>query len=73
MNSNPTQCEVILGELTRGGWRSMPALSAASGSFNVHSRIAELRRKGVRIECRVEHRPGTAQGKVSWYRLQSPV
>ena len=69
MNSNPSQSAVILDILTtlRGRWVSMPDLATASGGYAVHSRIAELRRRGHVIENQVEHRP---DGKrVSRYRL----
>lgn len=42
-----------------------------SGAYAVHSRIAELRRRGHRIENRIEQRDdGT---RLSWYRLVEEV
>jgi hypothetical protein len=69
VNSNPSQSSVILDILTtlRGRWVSMPDLVEASKGYAVHSRIAELRRRGHVIENQVERR---ADGKrVSRYRL----
>jgi len=42
-----SQCEAILAELQRanGEWVAMPHLASISGSYNVHSRIDELRSK----------------------------
>jgi len=69
VNSNPSQSSVILQILTtlRGRWVSMPDLVTASGGYSVHSRIAELRRRGHVIENQVEQRPGGK--RVSRYRL----
>ncbi len=54
-NSDPTQAELILARLrkTPGQDVPMPELYAVSGAFAVHSRVAELRAQGYRIECRV--------------------
>jgi hypothetical protein len=43
-----TQCELILARLekARGRWVMMPELSRVSGSYVVHSRIADLRAQG---------------------------
>ena len=63
-----SQCGVILDLLNTvpGGWVAMPILALKSGSYNVHSRIADLRKRGHRIEHKNEH-----AGKVvkSFYRL----
>lgn len=69
MNSNPSQSAVILDILTtlRGRWVSMLDLATASGGYAVHSRIAELRRRGHVIENQVGQRPGGK--RVSRYRL----
>jgi hypothetical protein len=63
-----TQCAAILEALAanRGRWVPMPELVATSGSFNVHSRIADLRKRGHVIEQR-NARHGTAVH--SFYRL----
>lgn len=47
-----SQCEKILGRLQRtpGEWVPMPALVRLSGGFAVHSRIADLRQRGYRID-----------------------
>jgi hypothetical protein len=51
-----SQCDKILGCLreNRGKWVAMPDLVLASDSFNVHSRISELRDRGHTIEHREE-------------------
>lgn len=70
MNSNPTQSQVILSVLraSAGFWVPMPILAAKSGAYAVHSRVSELRRKGHRIQNRVErHKDGT---RVSAYRME---
>lgn len=66
----PTQADIILEVLQkRGGWVGMPRLARASGSWNVHSRIAQLRtERGLTIENKVERRPGT-RANLSFYRL----
>jgi hypothetical protein len=55
-NAGLSQNEIIAQRLTekRGEWVSMPDLSAASGSYVVHSRISDLRKKGLQIESRTE-------------------
>lgn len=60
MNHHPSataglsQCDIILAALQRaaGRWVDLPALHAASGSMAVHSRIADLRARGLRIDQR---------------------
>ena len=47
-----TQNERILFALESGEWVAMPELCRASGSFNVHSRISDLRKQGHNIEHR---------------------
>lgn len=49
-----SQCEIILAELQRhaGAWVSLPELAQLSGSHAVHSRISDLRGRGVEIEHR---------------------
>lgn len=66
-----SQCDRILEELVQhhGEWVPMPRLSEISSSLNVHSRIADLRKRGHIIEVRVEgQRP-----RKSSYRLVSPI
>ena len=45
-----TQCDLILDRLqeTPGEWVAMPALVRVSGSYVIHSRIADLRARGHR-------------------------
>lgn len=63
-----SQANAILGALVehRGSWVAMPLLARLSGSLNVHSRIADLRRRGEQIEHRNER-----DGRVvrSFYRV----
>lgn len=70
-NQHPTQATLILDHLKSrpGEWVDMPALYAVSGAFAVHSRVAELRADGHRIECRVLG----ARPRRSQYRLLSPT
>jgi hypothetical protein len=51
-----SQGEKIETRLTekRGQWVPMPELSQLSGSYVVHSRISDLRKKGLQIESRTE-------------------
>lgn len=66
-NSEPTQAELILARLRRtpGQDVPMPELAAVSGAYAVHSRVAELRGDGYRIECRVRG----SRPRHSFYRL----
>ena len=65
-----SQCARILAELEskRGHWVAMPNLARIAGGFAVHSRIAELRKQGHRIEAMQER-----QGRKVWsyYRLEA--
>jgi hypothetical protein len=66
-NESPTQRELILRELLSSteDWVPMPRLAEVSGAYAVHSRVAELRRKGFVIDCRLKgYRP-----RKSFYRL----
>ena len=67
-NTMPSQADVVIGLLTeqRGEWVEMPFLAAAMCGFAVHSRIAELRKRGHRIEHK-NRRQGRAVH--SFYRL----
>ena len=71
MNTNPSQATKILQRLTAtaGTFVGMPELAQFSGAYAVHSRIAELRKRGYVIE----NKPGRAQDgtRLSWYRLVS--
>lgn len=63
-----SQCDLILAELRRkeGAWVSLPELAAASGSMAVHSRIADLRTRGLHIE---QHNQRKGRMIHSSYRL----
>ena len=70
--SGQSQCMAILGELVvqRGQWVPMPDLARIAGGYAVHSRIADLRKRGHRIESKQERRPGSR--KVwSYYRMEA--
>jgi hypothetical protein len=63
-----SQCDLILARLvnTPGEWVPMPALARISGAYAIHSRIADLRRRGHRID----HQNRRAGRKIhSFYRL----
>ena len=67
-----SQNDLILARLNRtpGEWVSMPELVAVSGSYNVHSRIDELRHKGGHaIENRTVRAPGSRRHESS-YRVE---
>ena len=53
-----SQCDRILAELEskRGQWVPMPDLARIAGGYAVHSRIADLRKRGHRIEAMQERR-----------------
>ncbi len=74
-----SQCHKILTALqaaardaasqAHGGWVAMPTLVAVSGSYNIHSRVDELRHNhGVEIE---NHTDLTVRPHKSFYRLVS--
>lgn len=68
-----SQCRKIYDALLHAGgaWVTMPTLVAASGSFNIHSRIDELRHvHGVDIENQTDL---NVRPHVSRYRLVQPV
>jgi hypothetical protein len=69
-NTNPSQASLILAELQRrpGVNVPMPDLVRVSGAFAVHSRVAELRKRGYQIENDIDHDPVSA-AKHSYYRL----
>jgi hypothetical protein len=67
-----TQNAIILDALTAaaGGWVPMPELVARSGSYNVHSRVDELRHKrGINILNRTERDRATKHRKLSFYSI----
>ncbi len=63
-----SQCDLILAELERnaGNWVAMPVLVELSGSYVVHSRISDLRKRGYSIEQRSERVGGACRSE---YRL----
>lgn len=65
-----TQSDAIEAYLTerKGEWVSMPALVDCSGSYNVHSRVSDLRGRGLTIENKVERCPRTGT-RLSYYRI----
>lgn len=59
---------LIWKKLLRSSWVGMPDLAKLSGSLNVHSRIAELRKRGWNIINRTKRLP---DGRIaSEYRLK---
>jgi hypothetical protein len=62
-----TQCELILAALESGEWVPMPTLALVSGSYNVHSRISDLRKAGFQIEHRNQHEGRTIKSE---YRMR---
>ena len=68
-----SQCDCILDRLRsdRGEWVPMPELYRVSGAFAVHSRIADLRKRGLTIEHRNER--GEAGQVHSYYRLKETL
>lgn len=65
-----SQCAIILAELQakRGEWVSMNDLWMLSGAHAVHSRVADLRKRGHCITHKNERSPG---GMIlSFYRLE---
>jgi hypothetical protein len=76
MQARPmSQCDLIAAALedaatynyVNDGWVSMPDLVRCSGSYNVHSRISDLRKRGLNIEQKLEVLgDGT---RASYYRI----
>ena len=66
-----TQCGAILARLEAAGgdWVPMPNLAHDSGAFAVHSRVAELRKRGHAIEQRSDRH---GRRVLSYYRLANP-
>lgn len=67
IKTGTSQCERILEILSTipGEWVAMPILALKSGSYNVHSRISDLRKKGHVIEQKSAH----GKPEKSFYRL----
>jgi hypothetical protein len=76
MTSSDSQCAIILARLqqTPGQWVSMPELAHLSGSYNIHTRIDDLRhRQGYpNIENKIEYRP-PGRKQFSFYCIPSPI
>ena len=71
MTSEDSQCELILRRLraTPGEWISMPELCQISGSYNIHTRIDQLRHgRGVAIENDIRRKP-LDRRQYSYYRV----
>jgi hypothetical protein len=68
--AGPSQCALILAELLRAGgeWVGLPRLMAVSGSAAVHSRIADLRKRGHDIAHRNEQHGRAVH---SYYAIRS--
>ena len=79
MSSHPSldtglsQCALVLAELQLhpGEWVPMPRLVLCSGSYNVHSRIADLRKRGHAILHKNTRKPGSKTIQ-SFYQLTPP-
>jgi len=66
-----SQCDLVLLALTArvGEWVPMPYLARLSGAYAVHSRVADLRRRGHQIDHRnLRH----GRRVLSQYRLAAP-
>lgn len=73
MTARKSQCDLILERLQRGE-ASTWELMHVSGSLAVHSRIAELRVRGVNVEHRrAVSRTANGRQVVSFYRLAEQV
>jgi len=57
-------------EKHRNQWVEMPTLARAADCFAVHSRIADLRKRGLRIRNKTE--VGKTGKKLSFYMLEVP-
>jgi biotin operon repressor len=68
MKTKLSQNDLVLQLLhqNRGQWVSLPDLAEHMKGYAVHSRVANLRKMGSRIENRIEQRDGV---KKSFYRL----
>lgn len=70
--STPTQADKVLDclQANLGEWVAMPRLSDVSGSYVIHSRIADLRERG----CNIKNKTETVQGvRHSFYKLEAPL
>ena len=72
--STMSQTDKILAQLRyyeSGYWIPMPVLVRVSGGFAVHSRIADLRKRGHAIQCKITRKKNGA--KASFYRFAPPL
>lgn len=66
-DAGKSQADKILAALrVAAGWVHLPDLVRVSGAFAVHSRVADLRKRGHRIEQESVHRGRAVH---SFYRL----
>lgn len=72
-HTNESQARLILQALGKaaGNWVSMPHLVEVSGSYNIHTRIDELRHRHghPQIENRCVRDPECKRRQISEYRL----
>lgn len=68
-----TQTDRILRMLNehRGTFVPMTELASIGGCFAVHSRIADIRKRGVPVENRQRHDKQTGR-RLSYYRIPAP-
>lgn len=66
----PSQTDKLISALMQanGGWLDLPTLVAFTGSYVIHSRAADARKKGYNIENTTERDPLTGQ-RHSYYRI----
>lgn len=71
MIKEPSQADLILQALqaAKGEWVPMPQLGQAGESMNVHSRINELRDRGLHIENKQTPNPDKPRRRLSFYRI----
>jgi len=71
MSETLTQADKVLDclQANLGEWVAMPRLADVSGSYVIHSRVAELRNRG----CNIRNKTETVNGvRFSYYMLISP-
>jgi hypothetical protein len=73
LSAGLSQCDRILAELQRcaGEWVAMPRLARLSGAYAVHSRVADLRKRGHPILHENRRTPGSKVIR-SFYQLSLP-
>ena len=72
MKQTDSQSDRIEAELLahKGEFIPMRRLVELSGSYNIHSRVADLRRRGHTVENRLTKHDGRTR---SYYRIPSPA